>query len=160
MKFLPVLSLFLLALLPVDCHGGMTRNMAAEHDAHEAEQRDRRNIPGGYSLIEDVTDERVVTEANFVLSELLQFAIPPRSYSFQKALSEYSANEVNVKIAKAMEQVVQGLNVRMILMLTDASTQECLGAFAVSIYDKFGDLSITKWNKETTCAHAKDSMND
>mmetsp|Transcript_212 Transcript_212/g.274 ORF Transcript_212/g.274 Transcript_212/m.274 type:complete len:157 (+) Transcript_212:74-544(+) len=156
MKLFSVLSLSLLALLPFDCYG-ITRNMVTEHDE---KQRDRRNMPGGYFPVADVNDPRIVTEANFVLSELLLSDEPPRSYTFLNALPGHSTNSVTVQVAKALEQVVAGLNVRMILMLTDASTQECLGAFAVSIYDKFGDLSITKWNKETTCAHAKDSMND
>ena len=116
-------------------------------------------IPGGYSLIEDLSDPRLETEASFVLSKLLESGQAPRDYSFYAKISQHNDNGVNAKVVKAMEQVVAGKNVRMILMLVDASAGDCLGAFAVTLYDHFGEFTVTEWNKETTCEHALNLLN-
>jgi len=39
--------------------------------------------------------------------------------------------------------------------MTVSDSTSCLGAFQVTIYDHFGDLSITKFGDELTCEQAK-----
>lgn len=38
--------------------------------------------------------------------------------------------------------------------MTISDSSSCLGALEVTIYDHFGDLSLTNFGKEMTCAEA------
>ena len=49
--------------------------------------------------------------------------------------------------------MVAGRNYKLIMTVSDSTG--CLGAFQVTIYDHFGDLSITKFGDEMTCIRAK-----
>lgn len=50
-------------------------------------------------------------------------------------------------------QVVAGRNYKLLITLSNEET--CLGAFEVTVYDHFGDLSITHWGPGMTCEQAK-----
>jgi len=39
--------------------------------------------------------------------------------------------------------------------LQDKNTEECVGAFTVTVYDRFGNLEVTNWGKELSCGKAK-----
>ena len=41
-------------------------------------------------------------------------------------------------------------------MITLTETATCLGAFQVTIYDRFGELSVTNFGSELTCDQAKE----
>ena len=51
-----------------------------------------------------------------------------------------------------------GRNYKLLITLSNA--KDCLGAFEVTIYDHFGDLSITHWGAEMTCEQAKAMAED
>jgi hypothetical protein len=42
--------------------------------------------------------------------------------------------------------------------MTVSDSTGCLGAFQVTIYDHFGDLSITSFGNEMTCIQAKEEL--
>lgn len=50
-------------------------------------------------------------------------------------------------------QVVAGMNYKLVMTISDETS--CLGAFEVTIYDHFGDLSVTKFGDEMSCDDAK-----
>jgi hypothetical protein len=120
-------------------------------------QEQRRNMmPGGYFPVEDYTDDRVVNAANMAVSQLTTAATAATvTYSFAAGLQ---GRNVTHKIVKAFQQVVAGKNYRFILMLQDADTAECLGAFAVTVYDNFGTLQVTAWGQEVSCERAKANL--
>jgi hypothetical protein len=105
--------------------------------------------PGGYSPVEDVTHPRLQHLAQFALSE----AFKTQQYSFVLSNNnnansmDTSSSSSSFRICKAYHQVVAGMNVRMVIQLQD-SQENCVGAFAVTIYDHFGDLSVTEWSPE------------
>lgn len=39
--------------------------------------------------------------------------------------------------------------------MTVSDKSSCLGAFEVTIYDHFGDLSVTRFGNEMTCSEAE-----
>jgi hypothetical protein len=115
-------------------------------------QQQRRNMPGGYFPVEDYSDARVVNAANMAVTQLTTATV---SYSFAAGLQ---GRNVNHKIVKAFQQVVAGMNYRFVLMLQDADTSECLGAFAVTVYDNFGTLQVTLWGQEVSCERANANL--
>jgi hypothetical protein len=62
---------------------------------------------------------------------------------------------------------VAGMNYRLLLLLvatdetSSSSEQEqpalgsCVGAFTVTVYDRFGNLEVTSWGEEVECSKAK-----
>jgi hypothetical protein len=106
----------------------------------------RRNMPGGFSHAM-VDGPQVVTAASFAVSSLSE-----APYSFASNVSAEAG--YIVKVAKAWQQVVAGMNFRLVIVVENA-TGECIGSFSATVYDRFGELSITKWGKEVDCARAK-----
>ncbi len=51
-----------------------------------------------------------------------------------------------------------GRNYKLIMTVSDSTG--CLGAFQVTIYDHFGDLSITSFGNEMTCIQAKEEITE
>jgi hypothetical protein len=49
------------------------------------------------------------------------------------------------------------MNFQLIILVQD-DQESCLGAFTATVYNRFGDLSVTKWSKEHTCAEANALM--
>ena len=116
---------------------------------------EKRRLVGGYQPVKDIDDEGVRHAAQFAVQELRR-QDTPGPYSFD--LPAEIAVE-NIKIVRAFYQVVAGLNYRLVLALvnddaTTTASDGCMGAFAVTVYDHFGDLSVTNWGKEIDCAAA------
>lgn len=109
-----------------------------------------RPMAGGYSPVEDLSGEMVISAAEFAVSQL---STADQSYSFAK-----SAGEIDFKIARAYQQVVAGMNYRLVVIIQDPSSGSCLGAFAVTVYNQFGKLSVTKWSSEISCEKAVSMM--
>jgi hypothetical protein len=107
---------------------------------------ERRNMPGGYSLTEN-GGPQVVAAASFAVSSLAE-----APYSFASNVS--AEKDYNVRVAKAWRQVVAGMNFRLVILVENASG-EYIGSFSVTVYDHFGELSVTKWGKEVEFARAK-----
>jgi hypothetical protein len=122
-----------------------------------AQQQERRRIPprqpvaGGYSPAKDLEDETVVEAAEFALTVLLSSLNQNYAYSF------VPTSVCKPIILEASQQVVAGLNIKLTILLVDedyAENSSCLGAFAVTVYNRFGDLSVTDWGREYTCEEA------
>jgi hypothetical protein len=109
-------------------------------------------VVGGYSPAKDLEDETVVEAAEFALTVLLS--------SLNKKKLAYSfvpTSACKPIILEASQQVVAGLNIQMTILLVDEDYEEnssCVGAFAVTVYNRFGDLSVTGWGREYTCEEA------
>ena len=115
-----------------------------------------REMAGGYSQVENIQDNpQLLQAATFALKRLSQGDGP--AYSFVDSLAanlseEPNSPNSNIRIIRAFQQVVAGLNYRLVVALV--RDHDCFGAFAVTIYDHFGDLSITTWGKEIQCSRA------
>jgi hypothetical protein len=119
------------------------------HSTGAVIQMERRNMPGGYALAQ-IDSPQVVTAASFAVSSLSE-----APYSFASNVSAEAG--YIVKVAKAWQQVVAGMNFRLVIIIENA-TGECIGAFTATVYDRFGDLTVTKWGKEVECAQAKNLL--
>jgi hypothetical protein len=112
----------------------------------------REPMAGGYGEILDLNDERVRNVATFAVTELQQNAAD--LYSF------VLPSEFTIQIAKGYRQVVAGMNYKLIVVITrsDAGAlplaDNIVGSFGVTVYDKFGELSVTKWGKELSVERA------
>lgn len=117
---------------------------------------------GGYRPCSDLQDPRLLEVAEFAASQPL-----PEKYSFTP-LSDPTISSVSVKVVRADQQVVAGMNYRMALLLVknepDPGTENsrgppslasCVGAFSVIVYDHFGALEVTSWGDEIDCSKAK-----
>ncbi|KAG7363001.1 hypothetical protein IV203_026361 [Nitzschia inconspicua] len=101
-------------------------------------------LAGGFQHVDDVDEQPMIQEAaNFALQEM-QDTVP---YGF-------GTQAFRVSVVDAWQQVVQGLNFQLTLEFHD-SNDDCVGACSVLVYNQFGTLSITQWNKEITCEEAK-----
>jgi hypothetical protein len=129
--------------------------------AAERDPIQRRVMPGGFAPVEDLKDERVIAAAAFAVSKLLSLsgdgASEGPSYSFVSNVSAKRGYAVTV--ARAFRQVVAGMNYRVVVILEDPAGS-CIGAFAATIYDHFGVMSVTQWGKEITCDQARAILED
>jgi hypothetical protein len=91
-----------------------------------------------------VNDPFVQKVADFAVK-----ALPDSQYEFLTV----PVNTLHSTVIRAQQQVVAGRNYKLLITLSDAN--DCLGAFEVTIYDHFGDLSISHWGEEMTCEQAK-----
>lgn len=101
---------------------------------------------GGYSAVpSDDMHPRLQQAAAFAVSQALEL----QKYNFMGASTSdmSSSSPNNFIICKAYQQVVAGMNLRMVIMMQD-DEENCIGAFAVTVYDRFGDLSVTDWSPE------------
>lgn len=117
-------------------------------------EQQRKRMPGGYSPA-SVEDEMVLEAAKFAVQALSEEQGGQLSFEFLKRIS---LNESKVVILKAAQQVVAGMNYKLTIALVDGDGQ-CQGAFKVTLYNRFGDLSVTKWDEELSCDAAKELMN-
>jgi hypothetical protein len=128
------------------------------------EARTRRGLVmvGGYRPCPDLQNPRLLAVAEFAASQPL-----PEKYSFA-ALSDPTLSSVSVRVVRADQQVVAGMNYRMLLLLVkkepdaeaeksveQGSVASCVGAFSVTVYDHFGTLDVTSWGDEVECGKAK-----
>jgi hypothetical protein len=122
--------------------------------AEQQPPRQRREpMVGGYSPIQDRNELRAVAAAEFAVTALKTDASAP-DYSFKTLIvSPASQEAVNIKIAQGFQQVVAGMNYKMIVVLLQGA--ECIGSFGVTVWDQFGTLHLTKWGKEIPCDRAK-----
>jgi hypothetical protein len=109
---------------------------------------------GGYAPAKDLEDETVVEAAGFALTALLSSLNQnDAAYSF------VPTSACKPVILEASQQVVAGLNIQMTIVLVNEDedydeNSSCVGAFAVTVYNRFGDLSVTGWGREYTCEEA------
>jgi hypothetical protein len=106
---------------------------------------------GGYSVVQDDAQNhpRLLQAAEFAVTE----AIALDKYSFLSTSAHISTSGSGAitsglppfVICKAYQQVVAGMNLRMVIQIQD-DQGSCLGAFATTVYDRFGDLSVTAWS--------------
>jgi hypothetical protein len=128
------------------------------------------NRPGGYAPISNMQDKRVQTAAQFAVQTLQsnqqQQPIPSDHYSFQKQLRDDisdSNNSLMVTVVRGSQQVVAGMNYRLTIVVTTTSSatthgdsgNDIVGAFEVTVYDNFGNLSVTQWGPEVSQNEAK-----
>lgn len=124
-------------------------------------------IVGGHSPVKELNDTRVVAAAEFAFASfvnltssslILPSITPEEPYSFSADLESYS------QVVSASQQVVAGLNFNLvILVLRGGNTNSddensCLGSFSVTVYDRFGSLSITSWGEEYSCEEARSML--
>ena len=101
----------------------------------------------------------VLEAANFCFQTLLlttatdqdEFTAGKPNYSF------VPTSTCSTKVIRASQQVVAGMNFHLTCLVQD-SDESCLGAFSATVYNRFGELSVTKWGQEHTCAEVKAFM--
>mmetsp|Transcript_14726 Transcript_14726/g.19581 ORF Transcript_14726/g.19581 Transcript_14726/m.19581 type:complete len:86 (+) Transcript_14726:54-311(+) len=52
-------------------------------------------------------------------------------------------------------KVVAGMNYKLTLGMIQG--ENCLGVFKVTVYDRFGDMSVTNWGDEVSCEEIRDA---
>lgn len=114
-----------------------------------------RQLTGGYERLPEPTfadNDELQRVASWVVT---QVPVATTAYSFVDPLNlaAEGSSLPHVRIIRAFRQVVAGLNYRLVLALTD-DTGACLGALAVTVYDHFGELSVTLWGQEIDCDRA------
>lgn len=117
-----------------------------------AESVPRRDVmAGGYRPILDCDEERVQAAAAVAVAAL---ASSTQSYSFADNLG----TNYEFKVVSGYQQVVAGMNYRLVILLQESETGKALGAFAVTVYDRFGDRTVTKWGQEMEADKVKAMM--
>jgi len=83
------------------------------------------------------------------------------SYSFVEKLpvvdghvstSDNDDDSFQTVVLQSQQQVVAGINYRMTIGIMEGP--ECVGAFKCVVYDRFGDMTVTKWGEEVSCEEA------
>lgn len=105
-------------------------------------------LAGGYSPSK-VDDPIILEAAEFALDSLL---VAHTKTSTRHNYSFAPAKTSQPRVIQASQQVVAGLNFLVTIMVTQE--EDCVGAFTVTIYNHFGDLSVTNWGGEYTCEQA------
>jgi hypothetical protein len=134
-----------------------TTTTTKEQERQRQVQEEDHPLMGGFKEVKDLNDPIITEAAGFVLQVLLgeqttDIAVPS-SYTFAKPPSSIS----DYKIIHAWEQVVAGLNIQLTMAFQN-SNDDCVGGCSVTIYNHFGELSVTNWNKQVTCGEAKALM--
>ncbi len=107
-------------------------------------------LDGGWS--DSKFDDPMVLEAATFCLQALQSGVADT----EQTKPEYSftaSTTSTAKIIKASHQVVAGINYRLTIMVLEAEI--CIGVFEATIYDRFGDFSVSKWKKEVSCTEGK-----
>ena len=106
-----------------------------------------RPLAGGWSD-SNLDDPMVLEAAEFCLqalkSEIADGGQSKPAYSFAPN------TDSTLKVLKASQQVVAGMNYRLTIMVLNADN--CIGVFEANVYNRFGDFSVTKWSNEVSCA--------
>jgi hypothetical protein len=158
MMGLPFTLRFLFALAAVVSVVSMSDGVPEQH-----------NMPGGYAAIPDLTDWQVQQAADFAVRALRSAEAETTSVSFHSELLSHP--RLSVTVVRGFRQVVAGMNYKLVVVLTTSeptasdviSVDDIVGGFGVTVYDRFGDLSVTKWGQEVTREQAKamlENMND
>ena len=91
-------------------------------------------IMGGYRPVDDIASDRVINAAEHAMTTFPSLegnnlsALPFASY----------------EIKEAAQQVVAGINYKLTIEMKDADGA-CVNMHAVTVYDKFGKLSVTNF---------------
>jgi hypothetical protein len=133
---IPSKQLLVLWLVAAFSHGVIVQ-------AHTMEER--RIMPGGFRDA-DIQDTRVIAAAAFSRQALVN----ENPYSFLSSAS-ISSGSMKVVVLNASQQVVAGMNYKLTLGLLDSNSGQCIGGFKCTVYDHFGDLSVTNWGDEVSC---------
>lgn len=100
--------------------------------------------PGGYSVIPNLGDERVLRAAHFAVSNI---ADSPYGFSIDAVASH---------VVAGYQQVVAGMNYKFEIILTQQEDDSIVvGGFRVDVYDQFGQLSVRKWGSEINLKEAE-----
>ena len=110
----------------------------------------KRHMVGGYAPIPDLKEKHVLRAAQFALSKVDSQA----SYSFQVP------QDAELTVVDGYRQVVAGMNYQLVLVVTTTKDKEFVGAFEVTVYDHFGDLTTTKWGSEKSREEAMIMMDN
>ena len=110
---------------------------------------------GAYAPVQDLRSPDLLDAADYAIQQML----PVSGEGMNNAKSEgfaYSflpfTDAYVPRILRASQQVVAGLNWNMTVMILLQEDQDvCIGAFDVTIYNHFGDLSVTQWGSEVEC---------
>jgi len=117
-------------------------------------QQQSRPLAGGW--VESKLDEPMVLEAaDFLFRTLLEQPSSRYSFLHTTTLTKPTVASATARVIQASQQVVAGMNFQMTLLVQSSSNQDCMGAFTATVYNRFGDLSVTDWGEELTCAQAK-----
>jgi hypothetical protein len=138
------------------------RFVEGDHSATAMQQR-RPPMAGGWT--ESKLDDPMVLEAADFLFRALIEERPPQ-YSFLQSITATKTTTTALQlpavpvIIQASQQVVAGMNFQLTLLVqsspsSSSSGGDCLGAFTGTVYNRFGDLTVTDWKDELSCAQAK-----
>jgi len=107
-------------------------------------------MTGGWSA-SNLDDPMILEAAGFCLtalqSNVADDELTKPKFSFVPTPSS------TAKVIRASQQVVAGMNYRLTIMVQEAGV--CVGAFEATVYNRFGSLSVTEWNKEISCSEGK-----
>ena len=132
-------------------------------DMMEEDRQEQRVIVGGYSPVQDLGLHGLLAAADFAFTELMNTsnsdALPTLEYSFLPLVrystdGEEEGHDYEIRIIDASQQVVSGMNYKMTIMIegTQRGTEsDCVGSFSVTVYDHFGQYSVTRWGPEVAC---------
>ena len=117
---------------------------------------------GGYSTVTNFNDNPMIVEAaQFVLSSLQQQDSNSNSNSMPDELFGTTTTTTKAKtiistyqIIEVSQQVVAGMNIKLTMLFQDGGSN-CVGACNVVVYNHFGEMSVTSWNKQITCEEAE-----
>jgi hypothetical protein len=105
-------------------------------------------MAGGYSPA-DLDDARLLDAASFAMTEC-RSSSRTNNYSFAK-----ESDKIKYELVTAYQQVVAGMNYRMILKVVD-DTNHCVGGFAATVYYRLdGGMEVTNWGLELSCDKVK-----
>ena len=110
-------------------------------------------MPGGWQP-SDVDDPSVVEAAQFALTAMLSQQ-PSEQNAYPYSFTLVSTHQYKPVIVEASQQVVAGMNFRLTILIQDTVEGKCVGAFTTTIYNHFGQLSVTDWGDEMTCKVAQ-----
>ena len=106
---------------------------------------------GGYNPIspQDPNFDRIQKAAEFAFLQYTSGQVPSTTIEYDFQLPTNHSEDYVIKVFDAYQQVVAGMNYKFKLgiFLGDA----CVGGFNVTIYDRFGTLSVTNWGDELSC---------
>lgn len=117
--------------------------------------------PGGYAAIPDLRAERLQQVASYAVESLRSSDTAASvnavaRYSFISQLPT-DDSDLTITVVQGSQQVVAGMNYQLTVVLSSKSSHSdgILGGFVVTVYDKFGSLSVTSWGREVPSSEAK-----
>lgn len=117
-----------------------------------------RMVGGWMPIDKSKSDERLTAVTEFVATQL-----PQSGYDFAAASSN-----TKLVVLDGTQQVVAGMNYRLHVALVKTSDADnnpfnehaIVGAFAVTVYDQFGTMQVTKWGPELDVVEAKTKLEE